>query len=62
MTDQTQTDDCPTCGTDMEQRSAGGHDSRGLPQAATWQQCPDCQTVVDEFGGVLTPADVEADQ
>lgn len=53
-------DACPECDAEMNKKSAAGRGRNGTPMGVTWEECPECGTVVDEFGNVSTPEDQEA--
>lgn len=50
---------CPECDAEMDHHSESGVDSMGREQTAVWERCPDCGTIVDDEGSVMTPEDQE---
>lgn len=41
----------------MQKNSAGGRDKRGVAFGVSWHRCPQCRTIVDDFGSVMTLRD-----
>lgn len=48
---------CPECGAEMDHHYACGTDRLGREQEVSSDVCPECETIVDDFGNVMTLED-----
>ena len=47
--------ECPECGAEMESDGVTGNDHKGRSVGVSWDECPECETVIDDMGNTITP-------